>query len=188
MDPAPQDVTLLTGSSYFELGETSPEDLEGLDTVNVGIAETKIGDQIHYLDRLVVPFRPRALVVYAGSNDISGFPFFSNPAEEVVTLVKKYVALVHGQFPNFPIYYVAITEAPIRQGVREEIQQANQMLSDWADQTGEIAFINTASALLTPSGDIDSPLFRADQLHLNAEGYAKFAAVISDALAYAPQK
>ncbi|GAB3710769.1 GDSL-type esterase/lipase family protein [Mariniluteicoccus flavus] len=182
MNPAPQGVVLLTGSSYFELWDTSARDLAGLETVNVGIGGTRVGDQIHYLDRLVVPFRPRALVVYAGSNDISGIPFFSRTADEVVPRVKDYVARVHAHFPGLPVYYVAITEAPIRRGVRGEIQEANRQLAAWARDTREITFIDTAPALLTPTGDIDGTLFRADRLHLNDAGYARFAAVIREVL------
>lgn len=182
MDPAPQGVVLLTGSSYFELWKTSGEDLAGLNTVNVGIGGTKIGDQIHYFDRLVRPFNPSAVVVYAGSNDISGLPFFSKTADEVVPRVKEYVSLIHDAYPEAPVYYVAITEAPIRKGVRGEIQKANQMLSDWADESGEITFIDTASTLLTSSGEIDGSLFGGDRLHLNDKGYEKFAAVIRQAL------
>lgn len=59
---------------------------------------------------------------------------------------------------------MAITEAPIRKGVRGEIQKANRMLSDWADDTGEITFIDTAPTLLTPSGEIDGSLFGSDRL------------------------
>lgn len=92
MNPAPQDVVLLTGSSYFELWKTSDRDLAGLNTVDVGIGGTRIGDQIHYFDRLVRPFNPSAVVVYAGSNDISGLPFFSRTADEVVPRVKEYVS------------------------------------------------------------------------------------------------
>lgn len=77
---------------------------------------------------------------------------------------------------------MAITEAPIRKGVRGEIQKANRMLSDWADDTGEITFIDTAPTLLTPSGEIDGSLFGSDRLHLNDKGYEKFAAVIRAAL------
>lgn len=182
MNPAPQDVVLLAGSSYFELWDTSSRDLEELNTVNVGIGGTKIGDQIFYLDRVVFPFNPRALVVYAGSNDINGFPFFSKTADEVVPRVKEYVSLVHKKFPNLPVYYVAITEAPIRTRVREEIQNTNRMLAAWAEQTREITFIDTAPALLTSSGDIDPSIFRGDRLHLNEKGYEKFAAVIRSAL------
>lgn len=177
-----QGAVLLTGSSYFEYWTSSGDDLAPLDTVNVGIGGTKIGEQIHYIDRLVTPFQPSALVVYAGSNDISGLPFFSKTADQVVPKVQEYVELVHERFPDLPVYYVAITEAPSREGVRGEIQEANRQLAEWADETGEITFIDTAPALLTSDGEIDGSIFGSDRLHLNDEGYEMFAAAIREVL------
>lgn len=57
----PQGQVLLTGSSFIERWESSSTDLAPLETVNVGIGGTKIGDQAAYMDRLVTPFRPRAV-------------------------------------------------------------------------------------------------------------------------------
>ncbi|MBW9120475.1 hypothetical protein JNB63_10235 [Microbacterium trichothecenolyticum] len=181
-NPAPQGVVLLTGSSYFENWHTSESDLAPLDTVNVGIGGTKIGEQIALFDRLVVPFHPRALVVYAGSNDISGLPLLTKDPDTVVARVKEYVHLVHDRFPDLPVYYVAITEAPSRENVRDSIVRANTLLREWADEAGEMTFIDTAPELLTADGDIDASLFVEDRLHLNEQGYEKFSAVIRERL------
>jgi len=177
-----QGMVLLTGSSFFENWTTSGDDLAPLETLNVGIGGTRIGDQIHYVDQLVTPFAPRALVVYAGSNDIGGMPFFTKTADQVVPKVKEYVALARSRFPELPIYYVGIVESPSREGVRGEIQDANRQLAEWAAETGEITFIDTAPALLTEDGAIDGSLFGSDRLHFNDAGYSKFAAAVRDVL------
>lgn len=178
----PEGVVLLAGSSLIERWTTSAEDLAPLQTVNVGIGGTKIGDQREYLDRLVTPFKPRALVLYAGSNDINGIPFLSKRALDVVARIKDYIHEVMFRFPGLPVFYVAITEAPIRSGVRDQIQEANRLLREWADASGDIVFIDTSPALLTASGDIDSSLFGNDRLHFNQSGYTVFAETIREAL------
>ncbi|GAA3773449.1 hypothetical protein GCM10022240_26720 [Microbacterium kribbense] len=178
----PRGAILLTGSSFFERWTSSAADLAPLQTVNVGIGGTKIGDQAFYLDRLVVPFAPRTLVVYAGSNDISGLPFVSKKAADVVGRIRRYVADVRDRLPGISIYYVAITETPSRARVRGEIRRANRMLQEWAERSGEITFIDTAPSLLTATGQIDGSLFGPDRLHFNAAGYARFAPPIRAAL------
>lgn len=182
MNPARQGVVLLAGSSYFDNWDTSELDLSPLDTVNVGIGGTKIGEQIAFIDRLVVPFAPRALVLYAGSNDISGLPLLTSDPASVVERVKEYVRIAHERLPGMPVYYVAITEAPVRENVRDDIRLANSLLKEWAQETDEMTFIDTAPALLSPEGDIDESIFLEDRLHLNAEGYEKFSAVIRERL------
>lgn len=175
-------VVLLTGSSYFEFWHTSAADLAPLDTVNVGIGGTRIGAQQRYFERLVVPFRPRALVIYAGSNDISGVPMFTRSASWTVPRVQEYIRNARRRLGGIPVFYVAITESPARVRVRDEIQQANRMLRNWAHESGEATFIDTAPVLLTPDGQIDGSLFDDDRLHLNERGYQRFARAIRTAL------
>ena len=177
-DGYPQGEIILTGSSFFERWSSSDEDLAPLDTINVGIGSTKIGDQAAYVDRLVTPFHPRAVVVYAGSNDISGLPFFTKQGDDVAARVISYLDDLHQTLPEARLYYVAITEAPIRVGVRAQIQLANGLLAEYAKSTDFLTFIDTSPELLTPEGEIDATLFGSDNLHFNTLGYEKFSQAI----------
>ena len=174
----PRGQVLLTGSSYMEYWHTSEEDLAPLKTTNIGIGGTKAGDHIAYIDRMVVPFAPSALVVYIGSNDISGLPFFSKSAQETVALVERYLDDVRARLPETRIYYIAITETPSRQRVRTELQNANRALADLARTRGDFTFIDTAPTLLRADGSINETLFTDDRLHLNDEGYRLFATAV----------
>ncbi|MGO4535174.1 GDSL-type esterase/lipase family protein [Leifsonia sp. 2MCAF36] len=173
---------LLTGSSYIEYWSTSGQDLSPLESINIGIGGTKVGDHLAYLERMVVPFSPEVVVVYVGSNDINGIPFYSKDADEVVALVVAYLSALHERLPDAEIYYVAITEAPIRARVRRQIQAANRKLRAIAESSRHFVFVDTAAALLNPDGSINNSLFRADRLHLNDEGYRRFASVIRQSL------
>ncbi|HWU30546.1 MAG TPA: GDSL-type esterase/lipase family protein [Microbacterium sp.] len=182
-DGHPQGGVLLSGSSFFEYWEDSTADLAPLHTTNIGIGGTKVADHLAHFDRMVVPFHPRALVLYIGSNDISGIPLFTKSAQETVSLIDEYIARVRAELPDTRIYYVAITEAPSRARVRDEIRAANRMLAERAERSGDFVFIDTAPALLTADGSIDGSLFRADRLHFNEKGYARFAAAVRAGLA-----
>ncbi len=172
------DGILLSGSSFFENWKTSEQDLAPLKTVNIGIGGTRVSDHLAHFDRMVAPLRPRTLVLYIGSNDISGVPFFSKSARATVELIREYIALVHDRLPGTTVYYVAITETPSRALVRDQIRDANRLLAEHADKTGDFRFISTAEDLLTPSGEMDHTLFGPDLLHLNEAGYTRFAAAI----------
>ncbi|WP_085510744.1 hypothetical protein [Plantibacter flavus] len=56
------------------------------------------------VDRLVIPFNPRAVVVYAGSNDISRLPFFSKGGEDVVDQVITYAEDLHMELPDAQLF------------------------------------------------------------------------------------
>lgn len=64
--------TLFVGSSVMEFWKTLEKDLSPLPAMNRGIAGTKIVQWPHYVDRLVLPYKPSAVALYAGSNDMHG--------------------------------------------------------------------------------------------------------------------
>ncbi|MBS1905895.1 MAG: hypothetical protein JST33_04865 [Actinobacteria bacterium] len=178
VDGYPQGGTLLSGSSFFEYWTTSDEDLAPLATTNIGIGGTKVGDHLAHFERMIMPFCPRVLVLYIGSNDISGLPLYTKTARQTVALIDEYITMARAKLPDVRIYYVAITETPSRAGVRPEIQAANRMLAAHAERTGDFVFIDTAPALLMPDGTIDERLFGDDRLHLNKSGYDAFSAAV----------
>ena len=182
-DGYPQGQVLLSGSSFFEFWETSADDLAPLPTTNIGIGGTKVIDHLTYFDRMVVPFAPRTLVLYIGSNDMGGIPLYTKSAEHTVGLIEQYIAEAHAKVPDATVYYVAVTEAPARAGVRSDIQHANAMLAERARETGDFTFIDTAPALLNADGSIDGTLFGPDRLHFNEKGYERFAEAIRQGLA-----
>jgi hypothetical protein len=57
-----------------------------LQVLNHGIAGTKISDITYYADRLIYPFNPKAIVYYAGANDINGIKNNSKTGDEVYKL------------------------------------------------------------------------------------------------------
>ncbi|MGO4533492.1 GDSL-type esterase/lipase family protein [Leifsonia sp. 2MCAF36] len=176
-----RDGILLSGSSFFERWTTSGDDLAPLITANIGIGGTRAGDHIAYLDRMVLPRRPRVLVLYIGSNDISGAPFFTKSADRTVDLIMEYIQRVQRALPETRIYYVAITEAPQRARVRSEIQKANRRLAA-ESQSGGFRFIDTSQALLRADGSMNRDLFGPDRLHFNERGYRVFASAVRQGL------
>ncbi|MBK6511899.1 MAG: hypothetical protein IPG06_22340 [Haliea sp.] len=80
-------------------------------------AVRKLNDVVHYAKRLVNAYQPRAVVVFAGSND-------PHPGEEAKTpeqlwrATRAFVAAtVRADQPAVPIYFIGITPSPMRWSV-----------------------------------------------------------------------
>ena len=65
----PSGAIVLTGSSSFARWRTMEEDLAPLTVVPRGFGGSTMADVLHYVDRLVMPYKPRAVVIYEGDND-----------------------------------------------------------------------------------------------------------------------
>src|ERR1700756_1914561 len=78
--PPPKDGVVFIGASSivrWNLPEYFPE--LGAKAINRGFGGSQSVDAVRYVDRIVIPYRPRIVVYYAGDNDIEA----NVPAEEI---------------------------------------------------------------------------------------------------------
>jgi hypothetical protein len=66
----------------------------------------------YYAIKIVVPYAPRGVVVYAGENDLAR-PCSKSP-ETVLHDFREFVELVQGQLPSTWIYFVSVKPTPRR--------------------------------------------------------------------------
>ena len=59
------------------------------------------------------------------------------------------------------------------------IRETNALIRQYADAEGKVDFIDVYTPMLDASGKPRAELFRADALHLNADGYAVWKRVIA---------
>jgi lysophospholipase L1-like esterase len=171
---------LFVGSSSFTFWSSMEADLSPLPVLNRGFGGAMIGDVVHYVERIVLPYCPRAVVLFAGTNDISG----PNPAtvRQVFDAYRAFVQCVHSSLPDVPIYYIAITPAPLRWKYWGIADAANCAIQEFTETDPRLHFIDLTDQLLTPDGKPDRSLYRFDRLHPNKKGYAKWTAVIKPLL------
>jgi hypothetical protein len=87
--PAPKGETVFVGSSTirrWDVGSYFP----GLKIINRGIDGTELADAVRYIDRLVLRYEPRLVVVYAGDNDIG----YGKLSEQVSVDFERFVRAV----------------------------------------------------------------------------------------------
>ena len=67
-----KDFILFTGSSSIVYWKKLTEDMAPLNVLNRGFGGSQIPDVTHYVGRIVLPYKPKGIVFYAGENDITG--------------------------------------------------------------------------------------------------------------------
>ena len=70
-DGVPSDVIVFTGSSSIRYWSTLAADMSPLPVLNRGFGGSQIDDVTYYAERAVLRYKPRAIVFYAGENDMS---------------------------------------------------------------------------------------------------------------------
>ncbi len=178
--PPPAGAVVFTGSSSITFWRTLAEDMAPLAAINRGFGGSRLADVVRYAPRIVIPYRPRAVVLFAGTNDLSG----RRPATpgEVYAGYRAFVEAVHAALPEAIIYYVSITPTPARWKLWPLAQEANRLIQAHTRTDPRLRYIDLVPAILDPSGRPRRSLYRIDRLHPNKEGYAVWTAAIKPIL------
>jgi lysophospholipase L1-like esterase len=178
--PPPPNAIVFTGSSSITFWSTLEQDMRPLPAINRGFGGSRLNDVVYYAPRIVVAYQPRAVVLFAGTNDIAG----SKPktAQEVYDGYRAFVDVVHAALPDTPIYYISITPAPSRWKHWPIAQEANRLIRAHTAADPRLHFIDMTGAILGADGRPDRSLFRIDRLHPNHKGYAVWTAKIKPIL------
>ncbi|HET9763370.1 MAG TPA: SGNH/GDSL hydrolase family protein [Casimicrobiaceae bacterium] len=177
--PHPAGGVLFVGSSSIRLWNDLEAQFQDLPVViKRGFGGSQLSDCVKHLSRLVLRYRPDKVLVYAGDNDLAA----GTPPTEVLRRFTAFVEGVHKELPQTQIFYISIKPSPSRVRLLPQIRETNELIREYADREGKVDFIDVFTPMLDRSGLPRRELFRGDQLHLNADGYALWKTVIAPQL------
>ncbi len=177
--PAPGGIVFV-GSSSFVFWSTLEEDMGDLPVLNRGFGGAQMNHLIHNVDRVVTPYAPRMVVVYAGDNDLQAMS--TKTAEVVLEHYRTFVDRVHAKHPEAIVYFLSIKPSSLRWAQWPEMQRANTMIEEMSRSDARLRYVDVASVLLAADGTPRDDVFLLDGLHMNATGYAAWTSVVRPVL------
>jgi len=177
-NPPPKNAILFTGSSSIRMWKTLAQDFPQYQVINRGFGGSQIADVNYFIERVVLRYEPRLIVLYCGGNDINA----KKTAEAVFQDYRTFVETVGARLPNTRIAYISIAPNPARWSQIEQVKAANRMIEEHARGNPRLAFINVFPHMLGPDGQPKADIFLKDRLHMNEKGYAIWKDVVGEFL------
>ena len=176
----PDHSILFVGSSSIRLWNDIAADMAPYHPIQRGYGGARWTDVAIFAEQLIEPHKFRAVVFFV-ANDITGGDADRTP-EEVVDLFAFVHAVARDHNPDAPIFYIAVTPTESRWNAWPEIRQGNSLVRRFCQSTDNTHFIGTESIYLDGTGKPRRELFLGDKLHLNRDGYIRWAAAIKSQL------
>lgn len=176
--PLPAEPVLFYGSSSIRFWDSLAADFAGLPVVNRGFGGSTLRECVGEMERLVYPVRPRAIVLYAGDNDIDS----GASPEAVADFFDAFAAAVEGQLGTVPIVFISIKPSPARFWNIAKIFRANELLRARMARWPQARFLDVFQPMLRPDGGPNHTIFTQDGLHMNADGYRLWAGRVRSCL------
>ncbi len=168
----PEGAVLFIGSSSIRLWDTLAQDFPEIPVINRGFGGSLVSESTLYADRIAIPYKPKMIVMFAGTNDLA---YGGKSSQQVFEDYKAFVAKVRAALPGVRMVYLAISPTRARWEQEDKVLQANHLIQDWMilnnSPENKLNFINTHDPLLTVDGQPPVDLEREDGLHFNEAGY-----------------
>ena len=167
---------LLLGSSSIR-GWDHRKWFPDIETINRGFGGSQIADSLQYADRIILPYRPRLIVFYAGDNDVAA----KKTPQRVFADYKALVAKVARTLPRTRWFYVAIKPSLSRWNLWPKMREANRLIEAFSRGDERLTFVDIGTPMIGRDGRPSKGLFKRDGLHLNEAGYALWTSLVGKA-------
>ncbi|WBX95317.1 SGNH/GDSL hydrolase family protein [Pseudoxanthomonas mexicana] len=164
--PPPRGGVLFIGSSSIRFWDTLAQDFPGVPVINRGFGGSELRDSTWYADRIIVPYAPRQILIYAGDNDLNAGRTPQQLRADFIAFVER----VRRDLPKAKIAYISNKPSPSRAQLLPVQREANTLIAAEAQRLG-VDYIDIFTPMLDASGQPDESLFVEDRLHMNRAGY-----------------
>ena len=167
--PKPGQVLFIGSSSIrrWDLAASFPN----LDALNRGFGGSELSDSVDAFERIVAPYAPRTIVMYAGDNDIS----HDKTPITVYRDFQAFVVKMREQLPQTRLIYIAIKPSLKRWKLIHRIRAANALIAMECQEDDSLTFLDIDTPMIGQNGELYEFWFVKDGLHLSEVGYALWA-------------
>lgn len=145
-----------------------------LPVINRGFGGSQIADSVHFAPRIVLPYKPKTVVLYAGDNDINA----GKTPQQVLADFRQFVEVVHSTLPKTKIVFIAIKPSIRRWHLIENIREANRLIRAATAEAEQLVYVDIDVPSIGEDGKPRPELLKSDGLHLNADGYQLWSSLV----------
>jgi lysophospholipase L1-like esterase len=171
---------VFTGSSIFQFWTHLTDQMAPLPVLNRAIAGTVTQDMLDRMGQLVLPYQPRIVVYYCGSNDISA----GEDAGPIIERTQRFIQILHEKSPNTYFYYTSIHKAPEKRARWDVVEAVNREMERYSRQAKNVGYIDLNPVLFDSRGNVRMNLFLGDGLHFRPDStaYLEFSQIVKPVL------
>jgi lysophospholipase L1-like esterase len=141
-------------------------DLAPLTIIPRGFGSSTMYDLLYFADKIVLPYKPRAILIYEGDNDIS----WGVAPEDIRRTFDALVEKIHQQLPDTRIYILSIKPSISWAQLWPQMEMANQLLMEASETYEFVQYVDIATPMIE-GGLVQGKYLNTDDLHMNTEGY-----------------
>ncbi|MBS0366958.1 MAG: hypothetical protein JSR67_14160 [Proteobacteria bacterium] len=169
-------VLFVGSSSIVHWKPTLAQDMAPLPVINRGFGGSYIEHVNLWFGQIVAPYQPRAIVLYAGENDLNA----GEPVAEVLANFDTFMGKKTAALGNTPVYFISLKPSKARFTQLAQQSAVNAGVRARAARRADLHYIDVAPLML--ENGQPKNIYRADGLHLTAAGYRLWTQAVRAAI------
>ena len=160
------------GSSHMQYWNSVNDDLSPLTVYNYGVGGSHMNHAADlFVDHLVIPFKPRAVILNEGSNDIRA----GIKPDKILANFRNFHSKLHSALPKTRLYVIGVVPNPNKK-IAKDLLKTNELLSkECTAHNSYMTFIDVTWKLVKP----DKNLFKPGDIHMTPTGYKVWKSAIA---------
>lgn len=175
--PEPVCGIVFVGDSSIRLWASLKVDMAPLPVINRGFGGAQITDVNRNFGRLVSRHLPRAIVFYAGENDLAA----GVSPRTVFARFRRFMALKTRRLGNTPVYFISVNPSPLRFDELGRQSNLNDKVLGLSFRRTDLYYIDVVKPMMQDGMPKDIYIY--DGLHMDDDGYAIWKDVVGAKLA-----
>jgi len=169
------DGVLFVGSSTIRMWPNIARDFPQQPVViNRGFGGSTMADCSLFVHDLVVRYKPRLVLVYAGDNDLAE----GRTPLQILESFAHFANTLRSELPNTRIAYISVKPSPSREKLMPQVRETNNVIAAYLRRLPNSEYIDVFTPMMGADGRPRAELFLGDRLHMTEEGYRLWQSVI----------
>jgi lysophospholipase L1-like esterase len=172
--------TVFYGSSSMRLWTTLYDDFKHIKPINLGFGGSTLAACVWFFERLMQPYNPKRLIIYAGDNDLGD----GRHPEEVLIFFQELAVKVEKRFGDIPCFYISLKPSPSRLGIIDQYRYTNNLIeNEIVKFDNNWQFVNVFKEMVDANGKPKGEYYVKDGLHLTGAAYKLWSDVVNNSIA-----
>ena len=170
---------LFLGSSSINLWDTIYEDFVPLKLIRRSYGGATLRDMIYNYNTIAKGYTPKSILLYV-ENDLGNHKEGVN-AVKCFDLFRIFIDKLKKDYPNTPLIVVSLKPSQHKADQLKDQLLVNALLEENATAQG-YTYVDITKVMYDEAGNLRTDIFKEDNLHMNAEGYKLWTAILKPLL------